>query len=375
MQNNISQEKMHLYERVVYITRLTSIGDALIASHSVVKLIKNNYFPVFITSSSNIAIAQKIIGLKSYIIFDSKDKIDFYIENKQVDKEYFLNFITSIPKNKKEIFIDLQKTTRSKKCFKHLIKKNKIFIEKKFFIKKMTLYRFFLIFLSFFYFKQKNKSSTTKYKKIREIQDLLINKIIQKDNKSFVTDFNNKEIILETKNIIPELFSSNNYICIFPGSSGFIKSWPKEKFRLLISEIINKTNLSVIICGAEKETFIGDYLCFPKNNRVINMVNKTTLEQSLNIIANCRYLVSNDSFAGHAADIFNIPASIIFGSTSPKFGFVPLNSNISIEYNYLSCSPCTRHGHSQCRFKNLNCMQNIDQKNIFLKIKEFDSIN
>lgn len=79
---------------------------------------------------------------------------------------------------------------------------------------------------------------------------------------------------------------------------------------------MEQTNLNVVICGSQNEEYIAEYLDFPKRERVVNLVNKTPLEEIIDIIANSKYVVSNDSFASHAADAFKIPASVIFGATS-----------------------------------------------------------
>ena len=72
---------------------------------------------------------------------------------------------------------------------------------------------------------------------------------------------------------------------------------------------------------------------------------------------------------------FKIPASVLFGATSPLFGFVPIYEKISIEYMNLSCSPCSRHGKGFCRFKNLKCLQDIDTLNIFNHILNLKTKN
>ena len=360
------------YERIIFITRLSAIGDVIISSHTIVKLIINGYYPVFITSHSTKDIALRINGLDAFICHQKGKNNLYYFKGNEVDEKSFLENINNLKTLKKHLYVDLQKTSRSKRALKFITNDLNINFEKKYFISKMTLYRFLLVILSYFSFKKKIKDKKLKFNRIHETQEKLVKKIILKD-KNFYTELNKNHYILKNNN---SFFKNNfDYITIFPGASGFIKAWPKEKFRELIQKIINQTNYHIIICGLTNEIYLGEYLDYPQQTRIINLVNKTTLDQTLNIISKSKYIITNDSFAAHGADVFKIPASVLFGATSPLFGFVPIYNKISTEYLNLSCSPCSRHGKGKCRFKNLKCLQDIDTLNIFNQILKLKTKN
>lgn len=365
---NILKNPHHhtVYERIVFVSRLTAIGDVIIASHAISKLIKNGYFPIFITSHSTKDIALKIKGLNAFICYEKDKEPLYYLSNAKVDKNIFTKFINTINTSKKNIFIDLQKTSRSKKSFYFIINKMKFPIEKKYSVSKRTFYRIFLVILSWFSFKQEKRLKKSNIMRIHDIQELLIKKIILNDNKEFIPLKKMESVTLDKENT--NFFKDNNYVCLFPGASGFIKSWPKEKFKEIIHQILQNTDLSIAILGSKKDEYLGEFLRFPSHPRLLNFVNQTSLQETIDLIANSRYVVTNDSFAVHAADTFKIPASVIFGATSPQFGFTPIHSKISIEYENLSCSPCSRHGKGNCRFKNLKCLQEVDSKKIFEQI-------
>jgi heptosyltransferase II len=360
--------KQKIFERIVFVSRLTAIGDVIIASHAIAKLIKNGYFPVFIISHSTKDIALKIIGLHAFICYEKNKEIHYYLNGTNVNENTFIKAINSINTSKKNIFVDLQKTSRSKRSYLFIINTIKFPIEKKYSVSKKTFYRIFLVILSWLTFKQKKMSEKKNTKRIHDIQESLIKKIILNDKKEFLQLDTSEDPTLVKGNC--NFFKDINYICLFPGASGFIKSWPKEKFKEIIQQILKETDLGIAICGSQNEEYIGEYLNFPSNARVLNLINQTSLEETIDIIANSKYVVTNDSFAAHAADTFKIPASVIFGATSPQFGFAPIYPKISIEYENLSCSPCSRHGKGNCRYKNLKCLQDIDCKKIFEKINQ-----
>lgn len=364
--------KQKIFERIVFVSRLTAIGDVIITSFTISKLIKNGYFPVFITSHMTKDIALKIIGLNAFICYEKNKEAHFYLSGQKVNENIFINSLNNISTHKKNIFIDLQKTSRSKRSYHFIINNLKIPIEKKYSVSKRTLYRIFLVIFAWFAYKQKKTKRINAIKRIHDLQESLIKKIILKDRNEFIQlDLSEQITLIKGKK--STLFKDTNYICLFPGASGFIKSWPKEKFKQVIYHVLEETNLNIVICGSQSEEYLGEYLNHPPHTRMINLVNRTTLEETIDIIANSKYIVTNDSFAAHAADTFKIPASVIFGATSPQFGFIPIYDGISIEYENLSCSPCSRHGKGNCRYKNLKCLQDIDYKKIFEKINRLEN--
>ena len=216
--NNIKEHITdNTFERIIFITRLSAIGDVIISSHTIVKLIINGYFPVFITSHSTKDIALRINGLQAFICHQKGKKNLYYFKGNEVNEKSFLENINSLKTLKKH--------------------------------------------LSYFSFKQKVKDNKLKFNRIHEIQEKLIKNIILKDKNSY-EKLNKNHIILQNNN---SFFNNKfDYIAIFPGASGFIKTWPKEKFRELIQKIVNQTNYHIIICGLTNEIYLGEYLDYPQ---------------------------------------------------------------------------------------------------------------
>jgi ADP-heptose:LPS heptosyltransferase len=357
------------YERIVFVIRLSAIGDVIIASHAILKLIQNNYYPILVTSSLTKEIAERILNLNDYICLENKKNLTYFINKKETNKAEFEKHLKKINTHKNNILLDLQKTLRSKKALKLINKKLNLKIEQKYSVSKRTFYRTFLIMIRYLYFKQKKIKTKITIKRIHDLQEETIVRIIKDDKKIYFKTENKSILTLIKKDSL--LSKKINYICFFPGASGFIKTWPKEKFRELADILLQKTNLNIVICGlSENEEFIGNYISYLKQDRIINLVNKTSLSQTLDIISQAKYIVTNDSFAAHAADAYQIPATVIFGATSPHFGFVPLFKNILIEYENLACSPCSRHGKGHCRYQNLKCLQLIESKKVFKNITD-----
>ncbi len=357
-----------MYTRIIFVSRLSAIGDVIIAARALHLLKLNGYYPVFITSKLTKQIAELMPCLNSFICAEKLQETQFFQDKKEVKKEEFTHYISSLPAEKPPLFLDLQKTSRSKRALKEI--KKFIKLDKVYYVPKRTFYRIFLIVIAFLCMNQKKRKNDLNMKSLQTIKNLqeeLIKKIVVFDGKEFVDDQNYEKLIcINTSE--ENTFHLENYICLFPGASGFIKMWPKENFRDLITLILEKTEFNVVLCGSHAELKIGDFLDFPENKRVTNLIDKTNLQQTFDIIAKSKYVVSNDSFAAHAAEVFSIPATVLFGATSPKFGFAPEVENIKIEYLNLACSPCTRHGKSECHFENLKCLRDITAQSVFSNI-------
>lgn len=355
------------YTRIAFTIRMSAIGDVIIASRALFLLAKQNYYPVFVTSLNMISLAKRVVGLDAFICLEKGQETQFFLYKNQVTKDEFENHLKSLSVEMPPVLLDLQKTSRSVRAEKEVKRLLNVKFDKKFTVQKRTLYRIFLIFLSRLCFFQKTNGHFERDKvvPISSLQEAVIKKMMKQDRKEFQSL--PKQFIFFEKKINSVV---NPYVCLFPGGSAFIKMWPKENFRSLIRLILEQTHYHVMICGSEKEEYLGEYLDFPKQDRIHNLVNKTNLDQILDLISGASYVVSNDSFAAHAADALHIPASMIFGATSPKFGFVPNFDKIKIEYENLACSPCTRHGSGDCRFKNLKCLKDVKAQSILNHLRE-----
>lgn len=89
------------YERIVFISRLSAIGDVIIAGHSIVKFIKNGYYPILITSPLTKDIAHKIVGLRAFICFSKEQSPQYFLDGVEHSFQSFNEKIKNVQVNKK----------------------------------------------------------------------------------------------------------------------------------------------------------------------------------------------------------------------------------------------------------------------------------
>jgi ADP-heptose:LPS heptosyltransferase len=377
-----------LKKPLVSLCRLSAIGDCFIACEALKILIEKNAHPIFITSPFFQDVAEQIKGLEAYILFENKETITFFYKKEGFFvKASYASFLTYLEEKKIDTsqfhFLDLQATTRSRRALASL---KRFFREAKFHslrVEKNTKGRFLLILKSLFKGQKKESHSFLPQKNMYVRNLEVVQKFLKTDvclPKTPYFEFYSKEVLAPSheKDVPPILKSEeeldlknlNDAILIFPNSSFPLKNWPKESFYELNKLLLTHLDRTLVIMGGSKDGDIGAFLASLNPKRILNAAGHLTLLETLKLISRSSLIITNDSFATHASYLLQKNALVLFGPTSPLFGFVPNHrlealKHIKILYAQLGCSPCTRHGKGSCRFGNLKCFQSLKPEEVF----------
>ena len=120
-----------------------------------------------------------------------------------------------------------------------------------------------------------------------------------------------------------KLIPKNNklLIGIAPFAAHKGKEYPIVQMEEVIKEI-NKDFNVILFGGGKKEEFILDDIA-GKHSNVINIANKFSLDQEMDVISNLSIMLSMDSANGHIAALMGIKVLTIWGVTHPFAGFSP----------------------------------------------------
>jgi lipopolysaccharide heptosyltransferase II len=144
------------------------------------------------------------------------------------------------------------------------------------------------------------------------------------------------------------------------GIDAKIKRWPRENFRLLTDKIIEKYNATVIILGdlSEAGLFSGE----GANNRIINLIGRTTLLQSAALIEKSDLFVGNDGGPLHMAVALGKKTVSFFGPVDPTvYGpYLPEPGRHIVLRRTLECSPCYRRFRLGTCVRNRECLEKIE---------------
>ena len=114
-----------------------------------------------------------------------------------------------------------------------------------------------------------------------------------------------------------------NYMVIYIGADNHYRKWHINNYVALVEYIINRYDIKVIVCGGPNEFEESELLLSRcKNKNIINLVGETTTLDLLHIIANSKFVVSNETGAVHISMALDIPTLVI--SNGNSFGkFTP----------------------------------------------------
>lgn len=178
----------------------------------------------------------------------------------------------------------------------------------------------------------------------------------------------NDEVVNKVDNFIEDV-DKKNLIAIAPGSIWATKRYPKEKWQEIIN-YFSKKNYTVILIGGKDDMNLCNELEINSSGNVINSAGMFTIPESIELLSNCKLLISNDSAPTHMGTCAGIKVLTIYCSTIPQFGFYPyIEGSRFISYDDLSCKPCGIHGHNYCPLDHFNCANKLSANEI-IKIAE-----
>lgn len=178
------------------------------------------------------------------------------------------------------------------------------------------------------------------------------------------TDFTTTDLKLK-----PNGFVSDKYIVLSPSSKHFTKRLPEDKFALLLKDL----KIKIVITGDDNETDkeICRYFETQLSNS-LDLCGKLSFPELADVINGADFIVCNDSGILHLAEALGKKVFVFFGSTVKEFGFFPQLKTTEVEEVMgLKCRPCTHIGRKDCPKGHFKCMNDIDVKQIRLKINEY----
>ncbi len=158
-----------------------------------------------------------------------------------------------------------------------------------------------------------------------------------------------------------------DYIVISPSARYESRVWRHyDKLDALLDSLPYKR----VYLGMSRDLhFLKDRIP-PTGGKVINLMDRTSLKEAMLIIKHARLFIGNDSGLTHIASAFDVPTVAFFGPTIPEWGFAPFASrSLVLEVKYLPCRPCSLHGEKRCARGDHACMDWLDERIAFERIK------
>jgi len=132
-----------------------------------------------------------------------------------------------------------------------------------------------------------------------------------------------------------------HFVTLAPSASYPLKRWPLENWAALI-RLFPQTNF--VVLGGPEDQFVNELVAVAPD-RVTNLAGRLSLEESADVVALSRALVSNDTGLLHVAEQIGKPCVALMGPA--PFGY-PGRPTTEIQEIELPCRPCSKHGQGPC---------------------------
>ncbi|MDN6321306.1 MAG: lipopolysaccharide heptosyltransferase II [Halomonas sp.] len=157
--------------------------------------------------------------------------------------------------------------------------------------------------------------------------------------------------------------SSRSAIGMMPGAEyGPAKQWPVSYFHRLAKRLVEE-GFEVRVLGGAKDHPAGEKITQGLSH-AHNLCGKTQLADAVDLLADCRQVVTNDSGLMHVAAAVGVRIHALYGSSSPVYT-PPLTDNAAIHYLELSCSPCFQR---TCPLGHTNCLNQLSVDQVYQQI-------
>ncbi|MES2771222.1 MAG: lipopolysaccharide heptosyltransferase II [Pseudomonadota bacterium] len=175
-----------------------------------------------------------------------------------------------------------------------------------------------------------------------------------------------QQAVLDDLQLVP----TKPCVVLCPGAEyGEAKRWPAAHFAALADLLVQRGD-SVWLLGSAKDGVLGEAICalVKSPQQVHNLCGRTTLTQAIDLIAQAKAVICNDSGLMHVAAALARPLLAIYGSSSPVFT-PPLSEHARIISLHLDCSPCFKR---VCPLGHLNCLKQLDAQRVFQALLDYE---
>lgn len=143
------------------------------------------------------------------------------------------------------------------------------------------------------------------------------------------------------------------YVAIACGAQHGTKRIPLKYLQFLIGSIQG----TIVLLGDNQDRYRIADGSVHLNRRVVNMCGKTSLTELIQWVDRATVVISGDTGIMHMAAALQKELIVLWGSTTPLFGFAPYGVEAYNSEVMLDCRPCSRMGKEKCPKQHLRCFE------------------
>ncbi len=154
---------------------------------------------------------------------------------------------------------------------------------------------------------------------------------------------------------------------IFSGATVKERRWGTENYSLVAGRLLDNQVGVVLLGGKGEKTDSVHFRKFLGGRDYLDLIGKTGLDETKNIISDLDVLVSADSGLMHIAYGVGTKTVSLFGAGIEK-KWAPPGAENHVINKELFCSPCTRFGYTPSCSYNVKCLKDINPEEVLTTV-------
>lgn len=181
-----------------------------------------------------------------------------------------------------------------------------------------------------------------------------------------------EDLLMRAKRLLIEngWNEKSKLIVLNPAGNWETKNWSIQNYLELALLLRRETDVKFLLLGTDRIKYKSEFLQNQLEESVINLVNRTSLDEAYAIVQFVDLIISDDSGLMHMAWTSGIPTIALFGA-SPHFWAAPQGSkSFCFHSGDLPCAACMK---PVCQFGDVRCLTRITPEIVFEKMQQLQS--
>ncbi len=159
----------------------------------------------------------------------------------------------------------------------------------------------------------------------------------------------------------------NPTVALLPGARWENKRWPVSHFHALVTLLQSQhRGLHFVILGGKSDSGLARQISGAAPEACLDLTGRTTLPQMVEVLRQCKVVVTNDTGPMHVAAALRKPVVGIFGPTNPNRTGAYGQTERAIQRHDLPCIPCMK---STCAYPEpIACLRGISPARVAAEV-------
>ena len=183
------------------------------------------------------------------------------------------------------------------------------------------------------------------------------------------TDEEKARLFAKLQQLQPKLQPTDTLIVFNPNAGLLpIRAWPLPKYVELAQRLTRHAGVYIVVMGVNAAAQDAAAIAAAIGERCIDLTNRTTLREVIDLFNIAAAFVTNDSGPAHFASLTPVKNFVFFGPETPRL-YAPLGAQAFPIFAEYSCSPClSAYNHRNTPCTDPQCITHIPVDEVYAQI-------